>query len=322
MIFAYVTGFRGDWKALKQLVNLNRHYSTERICFWCSATKGADDFNHVFTNVSDDAPYWQDLYASAPWGDRPHYADLIGFHISMVFPDLLHVYHLGVGRDMLGSILRSVLSEPHVFAGPTIDDRFQSATDQLRAFARARKLPLRLHKLSRAKISWKSRTFPELNSSGYDTYVVGSWLENELLPHTDRYPDFTTLLWSANHSLGVLSKAGRWLTTLERDNVRAAGRVFMQTYMRLAGDASAQGSFLFRVRPKTHLLHHLFRSHRPSRLNCYVYSTWMDEDFLKKIAKVLKLTSQKSAQHRCLQRWLLGMPEVLKRKLRNGLKGV
>ena len=105
----------------------------------------------------------------------------------MVFPDLLHVYHLGVGRDMLGSILRSVLSEPHVIAGPTIDDRFQSATDQLRAFARARKLPLRLHKLSRAK----SRTFPELNSSGYDTCVVGSWLENELLPHADRYPDFT-----------------------------------------------------------------------------------------------------------------------------------
>ncbi|CAJ1460481.1 unnamed protein product [Effrenium voratum] len=178
---------------------------------WMFFIVGADDFNHVFTNVSDDAPYWQDLYASAPWGDRPHYADLIGFHISMVFPDLLHGYHLGVGRDMLGSILRSVLSEPHVFAGPTIDDRFQSATDQLRAFARARKLPLRLHKLSRAKISWKSRTFPELNSSGHDKYVVGSWLENELLPHTRLY-NITlvckTFAWSSIESRAMADDFG------------------------------------------------------------------------------------------------------------------
>ena len=32
-IYFYVTGFRGDWKALKQVFNLTKHYSTDKVWF-------------------------------------------------------------------------------------------------------------------------------------------------------------------------------------------------------------------------------------------------------------------------------------------------
>ena len=41
----------------------------------------------------------------------------------------------------------------------------------------------------------------------------------------------------------------------------------------------------------------------------------MDEDFLKKISKVLALTSENTAQKKLLERWLLPLHEHMKKNL-------
>lgn len=64
-----------------------------------------------------------------------------------------------------------------------------------------------------------------------------------------------------------------------------------------------------------HVLDHLTHSER--NINPVFYSTWMDEDFLKKVSKTIRLTSVKSAQVRVLQRWLLAAPANLSKSKAN-----
>ena len=86
------------------------------------------------------------------------------------------------------------------------------------------------------------------------------------------------------------------------------------TYMRLACASVAGGHFFFRARPKLHLVHHICKWRRG--VNPSKYSTWMDEDYLKRIGRVLKLVSVLSAQKRILERWLMSIPETLRQHMR------
>lgn len=62
---------------------------------------------------------------------------------------------------------------------------------------------------------------------------------------------------------------------------------------------------------KTHM--YLHATECKGYRNVSYYSTWMDEDWLKKISKTMKLTSLKTAQHRVLERWILAIPFNLKK---------
>ena len=127
-----------------------------QICWLCHATKGSDDdLSLCFTNVSRTA-LWRSTYLqTVPWNPAhgPSYVKLKGFDLSMVVPDLLHVWNLGVSRDVIGPTLRVILSDQVVFAGPTLPDRLHLATESLKQFARRRSLPLRLKKITKNKLS-------------------------------------------------------------------------------------------------------------------------------------------------------------------------
>lgn len=81
----------------------------------------------------------------------------------------------------------------------------------------------------------------------------------------------------------------------------------------MAKKALDEHKFLWRVKPKLHLLCHMFSS--PRFINQSFYSTWMDEDYLKKVGKTLSLTPMKTAQKRLLQRWCLSIPKNLEKTL-------
>lgn len=66
-------------------------------------------------------------------------------------PDLLHVINLGIGRDLCGSVLKTILKETHIFPEANIDERMAAATSSLRTFAKSRRLPLRMKKFSKKK---------------------------------------------------------------------------------------------------------------------------------------------------------------------------
>ncbi|CAJ1389880.1 unnamed protein product [Effrenium voratum] len=316
-LHCFITGFRGDWKALKQVFNLRRHASTDEICWLCKACKGLDDDQSplIFTDARDSAAFWGTIGLEDPWSQSPSYATLVGFSgPGMIHADLLHVYHLGVGRDACGALLKLMMSKyPTVFfEGNNIPAKMQAATKQLKEYAALHKLPLRMKRFSKAKISWKKKSFPELKSSSYDTYVISRWLGHVLSlaqGRNDEINKWATMMWAINLVLSLLSRAGRWLTPEEQDNKVVVGKIFVTIYLSLAFDSIQNNERCWRVRPKLHLLHHILLSSPQSFSNPNSFSTWMDEDSLKKQMKVLRKTDPRSAQLRMLQRWLLALPQ-------------
>ncbi|CAE7191253.1 unnamed protein product [Symbiodinium pilosum] len=236
---AYVTGFRGDWKALKQTFNFARYADKDEVCWMCLATKGAtaDSLSMCYTNVNDDAP-WLETMGVVPWEFTPAYAQLTGFQLTYIQPDILHCWHLGTGRDLAASALVFMVKGGLCFAGSTQAERLEGATIQLKEFCKERQLPLKLHKLSKSKLNWKSKAMPELRSSGYDTYVVVKWLTHVCERYSAVLPrDLCFALWAGNHVLSILSNAGRFLTPLEQSNKNTFGDAFMHAYVRLANES-------------------------------------------------------------------------------------
>lgn len=127
----------------------------------CNATKGAADETYVFTNIRT-APYMQTLFAEEPWALRPAYHSLSGFRLQQIFPDILHAYHLGCGRDLLGSALVEMV-QAGFFGVRTIEPGLAEATRRLKLYAKQNKLNLRMKKLTKKKLNWSSTKYPELN---------------------------------------------------------------------------------------------------------------------------------------------------------------
>ena len=269
----------------------------------------------TFTDVSDEAPHHASYCLRDPWVNPPPYSGLVGFAISMVVPDLLHVLNMGVGRDLCGSVLALVLKERVVFEAGSLKERMALASQSLRTFARLKGWPLKMKRFTRKKLGWGPSVYPELKTgSAYDTAVVSRWLEQVLQPHSQQYPECCALLWSINSAMAILYGSHSWfLSSQDQSRVKTLGSLFLQVYVRMAVNAISAHKFIFRCRPKLHLLDHLLRSRR--RINCARYSTWMDEDFLKHIGHTLRLTSGLSAQTRTLQRWLLLLPESLRQSM-------
>ena len=282
-----------------------------KICWLCLATKGAHDLGMVFTDSREDAPWRASFLQSNPWQVTPAYSQLFGFQIRMVRPDLLHIWNLGVSRDVIGCTLKVLLKERRVWQASNLNDRMEAATADLRSFARSNGHVLRLKRLTKKKISWSNKTYPEFRGSGSDAHIVGTWLEHVLGPFGNMYGDLCTLLWTSNRAMRVLYNADRFLSGDEKNTVQVLGQVFSQTYLRLALQAISSNQLMFRVRPKFHILMHVTDCY--DCLNASVYATWMDEDWLKKIARTMQLTSSKTAQFRVMERWLLAVPFNLKK---------
>ena len=272
--------------------------------------------DYCFTTASETAPFWETYLNSNPWTTAPPYSLLDGFSLAQIVPDLLHVVNLGVGRDICGSILKTIIQENHVFQGATIEEKLGNATMLLRDFARQHQLPLRLAKLSKNKLNWKPNRYAELKTgSGYDIGVVARWLESLLATYNHIYGDFCALLWSLNGALHILytESDGWFLSEEQQSRVRTLGSICLRMFYKLANQSLERNEYLWRCRPKLHLLAHLFKCHRT--VNCARCSTWMDEDFLKHISKTLKLVASTTAQKRILERWLLAMPQHLSRAM-------
>ena len=264
---------------------------------------------NCFTDVSSSAPWWDTYLQSPPWNpiSPPSLVGLCGFRLDMVQPDLLHVLNLGVGRMLAGSILTTVLKEKTVFPGGTIPEQLASATESFGLFCRSRGFQPRMKKITLLRLNWKKDTYAELTCSGYDNYTICLWLQHTLEDHSGRYPEFSTLLWALNNAMSVLYGAGRFLTPDEKERVHVLGSTFLRSNMQCASRAVQENKFLFRVTPKLHALQHVLQTRRTC--NLAKFATWMDEDFLRRMARVLEITSSLTSQKRTLQRWLLQLPE-------------
>ena len=111
------------------------------------------------------------LHTVTPWIVQPSLIKLTGFVLKMVSPDLLHVWHLGVGRDLIASVLMDLMHAG--FFGRR--GRFEAAQSSLQEFCSKNGLALKTI-LSRETLGLKSGEFPELHCKGNQTTVIHKWL--------------------------------------------------------------------------------------------------------------------------------------------------
>ena len=304
------SGCRNSVQKMCFLQHVDFEILVMQVCWKCAATKGTNDVNMSYTNIAPAAPWRDTIYdGSTPWDEQPSLSKLPGFDLRMLGLDILHIFHLGVGRDLLGSAIR-VLARLRFWRGNNLDQHLASASVSMSSFARQFRLPLRLKRLTKANLNWKSNEYPEIHCKGYDTFVILKWLESEMdtggraeVPSALR-----TLVWASNNVFGLLANTGMFLTSHQQDQVKTVGNLLMHTYLGLAAAALEQGDRLWRIRPKWHLLHHLFlETERASAYNFHYLSTWIDEDGIKKWMNLKKRTHPFRATERSINRWLWGL---------------
>lgn len=112
---AQLVGLKGDWKFLTQSLNLVRHPNCEAFCFLCEGSKGME---RPITDLSVSAG-WRCDVARPPWNSEPSLMQVEGFSLALVGLDLLHIWYLGCGRDLVGSVL-VILIRTGFFPGNTV----------------------------------------------------------------------------------------------------------------------------------------------------------------------------------------------------------
>lgn len=82
----------------------------------------------------------------------------VGFSETMVAPDTLHCWHLGTCRDLIGSVIRILVSERY-WPGSNINDRLAFASASLKRWAKNRKLSVTIKQLTKNNLSWGEMYF-------------------------------------------------------------------------------------------------------------------------------------------------------------------
>ena len=101
VLFGAVVALKGDWKFLAQCLNLKRKPSCDAFCFLCEGT--LSNISPI-TDRSAEA-LWKTCVPRAPWDVVPEVQSLPHFHLGLVALDVLHAWFLGVGRDLVSSVL-------------------------------------------------------------------------------------------------------------------------------------------------------------------------------------------------------------------------
>ena len=97
---------KGDWKFLVQALSSKFSASSNEVCFKCRATK---NLRSPYTDLTTSADWRSRQRQEDLWHERPALADLDHFSLRLITPDILHTYHLGIGRDVVASILTVLL---------------------------------------------------------------------------------------------------------------------------------------------------------------------------------------------------------------------
>lgn len=111
-----VVQLKGDWKFIKEALNLCKHYgSKDTLCYRCEATRS---MVAPFTDITDEAE-WRSQVPTVPWDVVPSLLQIHNFSLMSAGIDLLHSWHLGLGRDLISSTM-VVLLRSHIFRGRNV----------------------------------------------------------------------------------------------------------------------------------------------------------------------------------------------------------
>ena len=291
-----------------------------QVCFRCTATKGTDNLETCYTNIATDALWRTDAAPNLVWSTEPAAARLHGFSLRMVAFDLLHVCHLGILRDLVGSGFKLLTRKKgEYFSGRNITKRLAQLTSELKMWAKGNNVQLSLTKINRKTLNWKSDACPELRVKGADAAACLRFLSWKLQAQAPlQYPSMVICTWAAERFISCLVKASIFLSEEERATAFETGQLFLRSYLQLANRSLEFGELLYKTRPKlhcfTHIVDDLQREHdlhqehgteatTVTYRNPFFDATFVDEDWVKHAMQMKKKMAHRTASLNVLRRF-------------------
>ena len=235
----------------------------------------------------------------------------------MIALDIMHVFHLGVGRDVVGAAIKVLCSKRIYYGGRTISIRLGQLMAECKAFAARHGKYLTFSRLKKSNLQWRQDKCPELRGSAADTAVFLAFLSEKLqnVDVQEPYQGLTACLWTANTFAAHLSNGNFFLEEHEREFLFVVGRAFLASWAQLCYVGFSRSELLFKMRPKFHILVHIIEdlSIRQSGRNPCVDSCWLEEDFVKWALRKYRKVSRRTASHNVLRRSLVQQKDRLQR---------
>ena len=263
-----------------------------------------------------------------PWARIPPYFEYLP-HVRQGAPsffrlDIMHLLHLGFGRDFCGSSLVLLLDLYNADSIPVALDR---QTADLARFVQESRRQIHFKRLSRDMLGYKNEhSFPSAHwSKALDTPVMMEFIiwildQQQTLLLEDR---LLRLMHGAAQAMGVFMrtvlKAGLWLAKEEAAIASEAGFFFLQAYAKCARICADRRLCRYNLTPKLHFFHHMcIRLHQGVQANLACLqnpladSNFADEDFVGRVSRLSRRVSPRMQSERTIGRYLVATRSQLR----------
>lgn len=197
------------------------------------------------------------------------------------------------------------------FGRGNLQQRLRVATGQLRAYCKRAGVKTALRCFSQDNLVLKAGSFPELRSKGADSTIILQWLAEELADVQDpQFANLSALVCLGHMFIWLLCGGPAFCDRQRADQMLTTCEGFMKLYLLMHHQHPA----VFKIRPKWHLTWHLGAeaSLRPSGRNPSADSTWVDEDYMKKLSRLIRKLHRKTSAHTALSRYLIMIGQKLR----------
>ena len=336
VVFAALVSIKGDMDWHRKSVKLTRSYAncgtvnSNEICHHCLAGGSSYDFEDYAEN-----PAWsQSLYVSRPWEEEPYFTMIPHDREApekMLQGDLMHVFKLGIGRDIVGGILIILLRKGYFdMAGESKDirARFSRAYNHFALWCKAMKKSAGIRSFSKGLFNMKSlMSAPWANTKASDTMMLLDWLSFFLRTNKTKIAGFEVLLGQMlqlSESALALRMVHHHPLWLERECARFLYinmMTLLRAYALLGKKAIDLKIRAFIQKPKAHALHHIAYQLKTQLLSgaSLVASPQMNacdinEDFLGRISRLSRRVGFRLVDLHVCERYFLKISTLIKRK--------
>ena len=326
-----VLGIKGDLPFLSKAGHLTRTFMNIRkgpegpnskaltgCCWKCAAGSSAVPFEDL-----SSSPSWlgtQGPNNDLPWNTIPPFLEMVPHVLSdkgsFFKLDLLHIYHLGIGRDFAASSL--CMAFDFVYEG-SVPDKIANMNLDLKLFLKESRRQVHFKLLTRDLLGYTSENvFPCGHwNKAFDTPVLIEFVSWLLRKYDDALNSHRELLLIAaacdamSRFMRNLLKAGLWLGPAEASSCGEDGLYFLMSYGKLAELCYTANKCRYNMVPKLHCFHHICidLAHKASlgifQLNPLSQCTFQDEDFIGRVSRLSRRVNPRRQCLRTIQRYLV-----------------
>ena len=276
---------------------------------------------HIITAcLSPRSPTWlPTMHERLPWSLQCSLQFVVGLSKGMIRWDVLHLWHLGVGRDAVASILEFLCAESDFFgAHPALPNRLSAAYANFRSWCLVlKKFPV-ISTFTKENLHFS--TTPTCTFKASDIMLITSWLGDifcevdieivklgrcrhlpgtvvQLLQQFAAPADREWVLARRVVCLMRMILATWWHNPLvmrpaSQQRCYDAGLLVLRAWGHLSHMSAMAGRRRWHMKPKihavAHVIHSMADSERHQALNPAADACFMDEDMIGKIMRIVR----------------------------------